>query len=1181
MNGAAAGVGGGGGGSDTGALATETIRKAVVQLYFSSTCDAQAREEANQYLLSFTNDPSTTAHCSALLRESLHNLSSMRDEHDGATNGRNKRTEHTIAFFAANVLKTKVLKENVYVGENTTEFISEILKYASEFANIDEESVTVARKLASVAATSAALSVRQQHQHQQNQRNGSNEDVGVGIATNLIRFAGELASSALQNNDGDAFNNRLVIISNSRKQTCGIEILKAFTEAIEENVKDGRTRTQLVERVCKPSGRDVLQLCSSVLEFAGVLSQSIGSSSTSSISNRELENAARNAVNACLECSKLWFEACAKESESTSTQQQDPYQQLFSPCVVGEAYPVLFSNAAKFVSSMDDTRGEAALQFLVKMCAGAQSTDYARERCANHELMKQLIHYATASEDKPCFTSGTVASRVLQGFVALVERDVLTFTEHMNDDANSNAQHQAIEFVCALAEAFPKEAVEPFGDFCLMINTMKKDERIEACRDQLFERLFNVCCIASASRQSSPANGNDFSDDSADDEEYDEENAKFREHVLADAFDTCHGALGGEKYLAIVSNLFQQNGNQFEAVDVALFTLIAAKYGIKEDISDGEAHVVQFFTQIFTSIASNEAMFVSHPRVIETSCKLIETYFPVTVMKQATTPTDLILGTLRFTLLAMSLKESWRAASVGFRDVCGKLETKIAHFKAEAFVEIIELATEAMDKIPIVVVGAPENDASKQQDQELSRACVEGLARVLRTMWVYCANDAVKFEVVKGVMMRLISPHIERLNRSVAQKNAILATDTSNISPESVEALQARSIEICLALSRLGAMVRFLEPPPSVTSSLFSPRNDLACLVLESAWSSIESILSPSTRATGIVNVKNQAEREDEESVKAVQMLANFAVASKMRARDFSEHVFALLESSFASFMPGSNAARHVMQCISLFLEAICEPMPPYDLDSASGSTKTSVARCLERVLSSPDAYQIQENGTYAKAFYDVARTAILFAPSISLDTNASSSSHVVYETLAKSLHALASPSSNCGVGDRRMVLLSVASLWNTLMYPSERLIKSSATWQRCYSAVSIFVRRDQAQQVIAHCADAMFFQDECSCPRDCLRALAKMLRGALIEVDASEQDASNLKNQKLEFFLSLFTAADKFQSNMDFLKAAHVCVEIIQREKLSSQRFDAMLVDFAYVCRSEADNDALEDYLL
>jgi hypothetical protein len=49
----------------------------------------------------------------------------------------------------------------------------------------------------------------------------------------------------------------------------------------------------------------------------------------------------------------------------------------------------------------------------------------------------------------------------------------------------------------------------------------------------------------------------------------------------------------------------------------------------------------------------------------------------------------------------------------------------------------------------------------------------------------------------------------------------------------------------------------------------------------------------------------------------------------------------------------------------------------------------------------------------------------------------------------------------------------------------------------------------------------------------------------------------------------------------MDFLKAAHVCVEIIQREKLSSQRFDAMLVDFAYVCRSEADNDVLEDYLL
>ena len=49
MNGAAAGVGGGGGGSDTGALATERIRKADVQLYFSATCDAQAREAETQY----------------------------------------------------------------------------------------------------------------------------------------------------------------------------------------------------------------------------------------------------------------------------------------------------------------------------------------------------------------------------------------------------------------------------------------------------------------------------------------------------------------------------------------------------------------------------------------------------------------------------------------------------------------------------------------------------------------------------------------------------------------------------------------------------------------------------------------------------------------------------------------------------------------------------------------------------------------------------------------------------------------------------------------------------------------------------------------------------------------------------------------------------------------------------
>ena len=1163
MNGAAVGVEAAG----DGTLATGAIREAVAQLYFSSSCDTHAREEANQYLLAFTNDPTTTNVCLQLLGDSLSVLSSVRDaEQDGTHCGRSKRTEHTIAFFAANVLRTKVLKGNVHIGENTAEhFINEVLRYASDFSTIDE---SVTRKLASVAATSAALSVKQQH----HQNSGSDTDLALGIATNLIRFAGELASSALQS-------------SNIRKQTCGIEILKAFAEAIEEDVKDGRTRTQLVERVCKPSSRDVLQLCSSVVEFAAAAPQStisINSSNNSSngSSSRELENAARNAVNACLECSRLWFEACAKESEATSAQQQNPYEQLFSPCIVGEAFPILFTNAAKFVSSMDDKRGEAALQFLIKMCTGAQSTDYTRERYANLELIKQLIHYATASENKPCFTSGIVASRVLQVFVALVERDVLTFTEHVDNDENKNVQLQAIQFVCALAEAFPKKTVEPFGDFCLMINTTKKDERIEPCREPLFERLFNVCCIATASRKPLSSNEDEFSDDSADDEECGDENAKFREHVLADAFDTCHGALGGEKYIEIVSNLFQQSGNHFKAVDVALFTLIAAKYGVKEDISAGNARVVQFFTQIFASIASNDTMFVFHPRVIESSCKLIETYFPLTAMRQESAPTDLIVGILRFTLLAISLKESWRAASVAFRDVCGKLETKIARFRAEKFVEIINLATEAMDKIPIVVVGAPQNDAAKQKDEELSRACVEGLARVLRTMWVYCANDANnKFEVIKGLLMQVISPHIERLNRSVEQKNAIFATDTSNISPECLEALQARSIEICLALSRLGAIIRFLEPPPSLVNSSFSPpRNDLACLVLESVWSSIESILSPSVRATGVINVKNQAEREDEESVRAIEVLANFAVASKMRARDFSEHIFALLESSFASLMPGSNAAIHVLQCISSFLEAVCEPMPPYDLESASLSTKRSAARCLERVLSSPDAYQMRESGMYARAFYDVARTAILFAPSISLDTNTSSSSHVVFETLVKSLHALASPSSNCGVGDRRMILMGVASLWNTLMYPSERLVKSSATWQRCYPAVSKFSRRDQAQVIITRCVDVLFFQDECSCPRDCLRALAKMLRGALI--DEVNEDSNNLQLHKLEFFLSLFRNSEKFHVNEELFKAAQVCVEIIQKGEISSQRFDSMLVDFAYICRSEADSDALHDYL-
>ena len=87
-------------------------------------------------------------------------------------------------------------------------------------------------------------------------------------------------------------------------------------------------------------------------------------------------------------------------------------------------------------------------------------------------------------------------------FVALVERDVLTFTEHMKDDANSNVQHQAIEFVCTLAEAFPKETVEPFGDFCLMINTIKKNERIERRAGITFLKGYSMFAALQVHRES-------------------------------------------------------------------------------------------------------------------------------------------------------------------------------------------------------------------------------------------------------------------------------------------------------------------------------------------------------------------------------------------------------------------------------------------------------------------------------------------------------------------------------------------------------------------------------------------------------------------------------------------------------------------------------------------------------
>ena len=130
---------------------------------------------------------------------------------------------------------------------------------------------------------------------------------------------------------------------------------------------------------------------------------------------------------------------------------------------------------------------------------------------------------------------------------------------------------KAIEFACALAEAFPKEAVEPFGDFLFDDQHDEKDERIEGMqRPTLRKRLFNVCCIASASRQSSPANGNDFQTTPPTTKSTTKKTQSFANTYWRTPSIRAT-ALGGEKYLAIVSNLFQQNGNQFEAVDVALF----------------------------------------------------------------------------------------------------------------------------------------------------------------------------------------------------------------------------------------------------------------------------------------------------------------------------------------------------------------------------------------------------------------------------------------------------------------------------------------------------------------------------------------------------------------------------------------------------------------------------------
>ncbi|GJP81422.1 hypothetical protein CLOP_g11573 [Closterium sp. NIES-67] len=749
------------------------------------------------------------------------------------------------------------------------------------------------------------------------------------------------------------------------------------------------------------------------------------------------------------------------------------------------------------------------------------------------------------------------------------------------------------------------EEVEASADavveFFAAVNTVPVSERSEAYRGALFLRLAETLTAKAAY----PPSFTSWADNQEDADAF----YRFRDQIAADGLHMAFGLLPVE-YLDRVGSSLQSAGT-WQAAEASLFMLRSAAQAVKKRLLNLEAYgereqrmaaVLGGVMARVSRDAETGGFLASHPLLVDTCCLLIGSFADWLNLQP-----DCLLGVIGYLLKALQVPEAVHSAADAFRAVCARCASRL---NAPSLLQGLMSATlsslPATSLIPSRPRGTapfPSSSSSLSScsfssssssfpsshshphsahptsphsvDLEIRQALMEGQARVIASLPPATAAP---------LALRLTTPHIH-LAAQLAQMQTNEPSGSGGGGTghgQSSEGNSDRSSSggggggggegvgeaLSTQLLLLAAAVRFLE------------FDDALRRMPPSQQQQQQQQQEQEVRNGGAQTPQHQQQQQQQHPCIAVMeaaapLVSDLLASPRWRAQPpvitalshlFRHSLLCLkhpsppILPSIAPLVTAFEEHQHpaVLEVLALVLE-LSAHNPSLAAASAGGRGDLSLCHSALQACSI-SAFSLIQRGhlphrpEVLSALFDMAYRYLLFAPHLLLQS----------PFLAALLDAAAATVAN---GERESSK-SALTLLCLLLSPGKKALSSHA-WISARPVI-ITSLQHQGQPVVS----SLLLAAAGKAPRDLLRPIATALHHLILIPDL---------HPHLPNWLVTALRSPDFQKGVPEAvgegELQLFCELLLRQPSLPRPRFEALVVDFAAICRSEGTVDALLGY--
>eukprot|EP00897_Mesotaenium_endlicherianum_P008044 jgi/Mesen1/7268/ME000373S06327 len=639
--------------------------------------------------------------------------------------------------------------------------------------------------------------------------------------------------------------------------------------------------------------------------------------------------------------------------------------------------------------------------------------------------------------------------------------------------------------------------------------------------------------------------------------------------VVGDGLDTCFNLLGAQ-YVDYIGHMLE-GASQWQAAEVAVFAVRSVSQSVRARVLPdvhqpgaagerdpaGRQKLAGFLGELFLRVARDPpgGIFSARPEAVESAARLLGSY----AAWFAAHPEPLE-GVLGFLLRALQVPTAMRQAAHAFRSVCARCTHQL---KAENILErLIDAAEQSLAPVAGVLPpgGSGEGALSRAAALEDCTAVVEGLARVTAALppASACAMSA-----------RLATPIVTRI-----QHLAGLGGDHS-------QPTEAHSATLGGQLNLLASVVRFLEssgdsrskPPPSNPPGAVWPIDQLQ--VLHPQGSSPNAAAQPGEGQPPHHQKSPGGSAAQQHPCVAVMELAWPALAGILAARRWradAQVMTALCAVYKRSLLSVKEQAIPMLPSLRPLVGVFEEHLHPSCLEvlgtalevcSSSGSGGGSSSELFAHSLQAASAacFALLQRGQLADRpevmgeLFEMLHRYLLFAPALLLASPA--------------LPSLVQASAAVVQHQERDSTKAALTFVSRLLAPPAKAL-ATPEWQQTRHCVDACL-----QQQGEGLAVALLRAAAGTLPRDLMRPLAGVLYSLLTQCPGTSS------SWLVSALSRAGTAASPQGGGLGESEKRVFCEIALKQPPLPRPRFEAMVADFASICRREGTQDLLLAYQL